>query len=512
MSGQSEAVETAFVPITPCRLVDTRAVDELNTGPRNTPIGAGETVRFNAHDGADTNSPCAIPSSATAVASNAVAIAPTARSFLTLFPGDVDNPGTANLNFVAGQAPTPNAANIPLAADGSFKVFNAFGTVDVVIDINGYFQPISATPGPAGPPGEPGPEGDTGPPGERGPVGPEHGRVLVAHHEVSGDSATEISMAVDAFGNPIIASYMSGDITATSCLDPACRSSSTTTIGEGDYPSIAIGAHGQPIIAFHEFGNELSVAVCSDSTCDDIEINAVATPGNLDDETSIAIGATGNPVIAFHDGNTEDLGVAACADPTCTSATVTIFDDADDYGAYSSIAIGSDGNPFIVSDGSNQQIKVVACIDPTCTAATIDALDTTGFDASVTIGVDGNPVIGFDSDDMLHVAACGDPTCASATTTSFDIDAAVSSITVGVDGNPVIAFHDRALAIAACTDAACTSADVIPIQQSGQTSFYASIAIGANGNPLVAFRDFTENTLDIATISMSSWTENSWQS
>lgn len=165
-SGAGESEESVFISITPCRLIDTRAGEE-NVGPVASPIAQNSTVQFNAHDGSDGDSSCEIPSSATAIATNTVAVNPTARSFLALFPGDADNPGTANLNFVAGQAPTPNAANIPLAGDGTFNVFNAFGTVDVIIDVNGFYQPSTAV-GATGPQGPQGPQGE---PGEEGAVG-----------------------------------------------------------------------------------------------------------------------------------------------------------------------------------------------------------------------------------------------------------------------------------------------------------------------------------------------------
>ncbi len=145
VSGQTAPVENVFVPISPCRLLDTRPEPDINLGPRAVPIGAGETVRFGAHDGNDDDSSCEVPASATAIEANVVAARPTEGGFLTLFPGDVENPGTASLNFVAGQAPTPNSITIPLAADGTFNVFNAFGDTDVIIDLAGYHQPSSTT-------------------------------------------------------------------------------------------------------------------------------------------------------------------------------------------------------------------------------------------------------------------------------------------------------------------------------------------------------------------------------
>ena len=182
-NSSSEATETVFVPMSPCRLVDTRSGHE-NVGPRSTPIPADSEVRFHAFDGDDGDSTCQIPSTAKAIATNAVVAWPTARTYVALYPGDEANPGTANINVVAGQAPTPNAANISLAVDGSFNVYNAFGTVDIIIDVNGYYQPgtalaatvVEGEPGPQGQTGATGPagaDGATGPTGETGPAGPQ---------------------------------------------------------------------------------------------------------------------------------------------------------------------------------------------------------------------------------------------------------------------------------------------------------------------------------------------------
>lgn len=161
-SGAPDGTETVFVPITPCRLVDTRpntaTSPAINVGPRNTKLGADEAASFTAWGTGDGNSPCEVPATAVAIATNTVAVSPSARSFMTLYPADVANPGTANLNYIAGQAPTPNAANIPLSPTGTFSVFNAFGTVHVVIDVNGYYQPSSAVGG-TGPAGPAGPSG-----------------------------------------------------------------------------------------------------------------------------------------------------------------------------------------------------------------------------------------------------------------------------------------------------------------------------------------------------------------
>jgi hypothetical protein len=128
--------ETTFVPITPCRLLDTRDENSFTVGPRSTPIGADETYRQQV---TGANGRCLIPSDASGVALNVTAVGPTADSFLTLFPFDATLPQTSNLNYLVGSPPTPNKVDVRLSSDGGLGIYNAFGTVDVIADVSGYY-------------------------------------------------------------------------------------------------------------------------------------------------------------------------------------------------------------------------------------------------------------------------------------------------------------------------------------------------------------------------------------
>ena len=159
---------SVLVPITPCRLMDTRA--GAGVGVRALPIGAGETYAPLVWG---TNGNCTIPVSATAVSMNVTFVNPSAQSYLTVYPPDAVLPITSNLNWVAGQAPAPNAVTVRLSADGRVGFYNFVGSVDLIADIVGYYEPSAGgVPGPAGPTGPTGPTGATGPKGETGPVGP----------------------------------------------------------------------------------------------------------------------------------------------------------------------------------------------------------------------------------------------------------------------------------------------------------------------------------------------------
>lgn len=137
-SAASSPSASSFVPITPCRLMDTRSGSTV--GPRSTPIGA-ETYVVTVWG---TNGNCTIPATATAVSLNVTFAGPTASGFLAVFPSDKPWPGTSNLNFSANQAPAPNAVTSALSADGKLAVKNEAGAVNVLADIVGYYVSASA--------------------------------------------------------------------------------------------------------------------------------------------------------------------------------------------------------------------------------------------------------------------------------------------------------------------------------------------------------------------------------
>ncbi len=102
------------MPITPCRLIDTRSDPSLNIGPRNTPLAANDTFTAQV---TGTNGHCTIPAAATGISLNVTAVTPTAPSFMTVFPSDVTRPVVSNLDYVAGAAAIPNKVDVKLSTD-----------------------------------------------------------------------------------------------------------------------------------------------------------------------------------------------------------------------------------------------------------------------------------------------------------------------------------------------------------------------------------------------------------
>jgi len=156
---------STFVPVTPCRLFDFRAGPD-NVGPKSTPLGAGEANRYT-QAVTGSNDDCVVPVDAVAVSMNVTIVGPTAQSNLRVFPADVATPNASNLNWLAGQSPTPNKVDVKLSPDGKIRLYNHVGTVNVLADVVGYYtasslKELAATavvPGPVGPQGPSGPSG-----------------------------------------------------------------------------------------------------------------------------------------------------------------------------------------------------------------------------------------------------------------------------------------------------------------------------------------------------------------
>ena len=107
-----------YVPIAPCRVFDTRPGTD-NVGPRNTPLGPGDTFAATVRG---TNGNCTIPTDAVGVTMNVAIVNPTTASFLTAFPPDSPRPLAANANWIGGQPPLSNAVTDDISTHGTHAV------------------------------------------------------------------------------------------------------------------------------------------------------------------------------------------------------------------------------------------------------------------------------------------------------------------------------------------------------------------------------------------------------
>ena len=127
-----------FVPVTPCRIADTRNAK----GPFGGPAITGGTSRdFTIPSGS-----CGIPSNAAAYSLNAAMI-PRAHGWITIWPTGQSQPGTASVNSPDGRVKSSGAI-VPAGTSGAISVYASATTVstNVALDINGYFVPASSNP------------------------------------------------------------------------------------------------------------------------------------------------------------------------------------------------------------------------------------------------------------------------------------------------------------------------------------------------------------------------------
>ena len=159
--ASDSSTPTSFVPMVPCRMLDTRF------DPGAGPLGAADVITL---EGRGISGDCLIPDDATALSLNVAAVNATSKTFLAAFPTGTAKPNSSILNVAAG-ATASNGVDVTLSDDGQLDLFNAAGRVDIVVDVLGAHVPASSGTGPAGPAGETGPKGDTGDTGPAGPAG-----------------------------------------------------------------------------------------------------------------------------------------------------------------------------------------------------------------------------------------------------------------------------------------------------------------------------------------------------
>ena len=467
LDGGERAV---FVPIAPCRLLDTRPAAD-NVGPRSTPLGPGD-VHVSPVRG--TNGNCTIPTDAVGVAMNVAIVNPSAASFLTVYPADAARPLAANLNWVAGQDPTPNAVVADLSADGRIAFYNLAGTVDLAVDVNGYFVDHTHD--------------------DRYYTKAQ----VYSKAEVYSRAETYTRAEVDAkFVPPAGASRVA--------LDSATDAQY--------YLDLAIGTDGNPVIAYWDATNfDLKVVKCSNLRCTGVPtITTVDSGGNVGQGLAIAVGTDGNPIISYFDQTNTDIKVAKCVDPACAQpATFTPIElDAQSFflGAYTDIAIAPTGLPVVVHESdAGGGIRVTTCSNQACTESATKVTNQGLLAPSLAFGTDGAPVISSNtylSFDLL-VTKCSDAVCTSAVTTPVDATDDVghdSSIAVRPGGTPIVSYADNTnddLKVASCLDAGCTSSVLTVVDAEGAVGFSSSIVIGRTGNPVISYEDSSNGDLKVA--------------
>ncbi|MBL8227414.1 MAG: hypothetical protein JNL98_03015 [Bryobacterales bacterium] len=134
-AGPGSSAALRFVPITPCRLVDSRDANRSGSfGPPS--LAAGTSRDIPVPQGA-----CGIPFSARAYSVNMTVVPAGFLGFLSLYPTGQTRPVVSTLNSWNGRV-VANAAIVPAGTSGAITVFASDNT-HIVLDVNGYFVPAS---------------------------------------------------------------------------------------------------------------------------------------------------------------------------------------------------------------------------------------------------------------------------------------------------------------------------------------------------------------------------------
>lgn len=120
-----------FIPVTPCRVADTRNATGTLGGPS---LAASSSRMFPI-----LSSSCGIPSTAKAYSLNVTAVPHTTLNYLTTWPTGQTQPNVSTLNAPTGTV-VANAAAVPAGNSGEISIFVS-DDADLILDVNGYFAP-----------------------------------------------------------------------------------------------------------------------------------------------------------------------------------------------------------------------------------------------------------------------------------------------------------------------------------------------------------------------------------
>ena len=128
-----------FHPLTPARLADSRAAVGLSG-----PVGAGQSVDL------QVTGRGSVPSTGVSgVVLNLTATAGTAASWLAVQPAGTPFASTSNLNFRASET-VANRVIVGVGTGGKVSIRNGAGSVQVVVDVEGWFSDAGAPAGSTG--------------------------------------------------------------------------------------------------------------------------------------------------------------------------------------------------------------------------------------------------------------------------------------------------------------------------------------------------------------------------
>lgn len=340
--------------------------------------------------------------------------------------------------------------------------------------------------------------------------------------------ASDFTLRIVVCGNPFCDSAVSPNLYTTIGV--------IGNLGQGAGSAVAVGADGRPIVAYRNADRRaLTIAHCGDTTCRDpgaITITELDPGAETSDPTlnvgfdpSIAIGADGFPIIAYHDVGRGALKIAHCEDRACSRATIVVLDrsatdseETSGVGADTSIRIDGNGLPIIAfRDDDEKALKIARCSDARCTQAVINTMVAQagrdpGHDAALVLAPDGTPMVAYAdwSDDGVYLAKCAEITCGTVSVRRLDRPedgtSGDTSLLLNRDGLPVVAFRQREpgderarriLKVVRCRDLLCERASAPEVVDGqGRTGYSPRLLLLQDGTVTLAYGDATQGSLE----------------
>jgi hypothetical protein len=131
--------DLAYTPISPCRILDTRATA---AGPLAANVARtfdGYSTNFASQGG--TGSGCGIPAGVAALAMNVYAVNPTNLGFIKVWPANGTEPDVSTVNYQPGITAIATGTLVPVdQANSNRFTAKSPATVDFIADVVGYFK------------------------------------------------------------------------------------------------------------------------------------------------------------------------------------------------------------------------------------------------------------------------------------------------------------------------------------------------------------------------------------
>jgi hypothetical protein len=121
-----------YVPVTPCRAVDTR-------------YGYGGIVNSGIQRNFSIKTVCGVPTNAVAATMNMTVVGPTQTGFESLWPNGSPFPGVSSINFNTGEPAIANGAVVMLGT-ATPDLATVYGsgpgnwTLHLILDVTGYYK------------------------------------------------------------------------------------------------------------------------------------------------------------------------------------------------------------------------------------------------------------------------------------------------------------------------------------------------------------------------------------